>query len=99
MNNNPFSLHRASPLSAIDSMHSKGAVIRRNSIGKESKYTPSILNPVRATNTSPVPQFEDKQLSASWSGSELKENQMWQLPKKPTDLIPLSNGDGEYGKN
>ncbi len=90
-------LRSANPLSTVDSAHSIRQVARRNSIGKESMFTPSALSPVRTSDASPVPPYEDKQLSASWSGAELSEKQMWQVSKKPTELEPLGNG-AENGK-
>ena len=83
----PF-LSRTTPLSTADD---RGQLVRRNSIGRESMRTPA------TGSRSPVAPLEDKQLSASWSGSELVD--LWHVAKKPTDLEPIGTPIPENGEH
>eukprot|EP00794_Sanderia_malayensis_P020059 gene20059-22028_t len=89
---NTLANSRASPLATLDPLHTKRQVVRKNSVQRDAILAPSSLSPVRTSDTSPVPPFEDKQLSASWAGSEFGDNHGWQNSKKPSDLVPLGNG-------
>ena len=46
---------------------------------------------------SPIPNYEDKQLSASWAGSDFNDGHNWHVGKKLTDLEPISTPVSETG--
>ena len=80
--------HRTTPIAAADPRKSP---VRRNSIGRDTMRTPA------SGARSPIPTHDDKQLSASWAGSDFGDSHHWHVSKKPTDLEPISTSMSEAG--
>ena len=60
-------------------------------MGRDTMRTPA------SGGRSPIPSHDEKQLSASWAGSDFNDSHPWHVSKKPTDLEPISTPIPESG--
>ena len=76
----------------MSASESQKASLRINSANRDSMRTPV------SGGRSPIPAYDDKQLSASWAGSDFSESRQRHGGKKLTDLDPISPSDPESGR-
>ena len=88
-----------SPSTNYSSIYMKGAVARKGSLDRETPLhlkASQSLSPVGSV-TSPLPIYDDKRLSYSWSGAEFSEFKKAKQVQKPADLNPISDDTNLVG--